>query len=380
MSAIARILDVNVNRAREAMRVMEDAARFALDDAALCEQLKILRHEFRAIVDALQPPAGGWLEANRDVPGDLGAAIATQAEGHRAGLLEVVIAAGKRLTESLRVIEELSKISHSQPHATGSVERESQFATVPSRIEALRYRAYALDQQLQLRFGCGRAAQWKVCVVLTQSLCKLPWQQVLREALEAGADCVQVREKDMGAGELAQHVRAVLEIARAQAPASASPTPVRAAVIVNDRADIALAAEADGVHLGQDDLAIHDVRRIAGRGLIIGASVHNLDEARCAVEAGADYCGVGTMFASMIKPERPPTGPEFLRLFIEQFPHTPHLAIGGVTPANIGSIVKAGGRGVAMSSAVCASHDPAHVVRLLREALAPQPAHAPSST
>jgi thiamine-phosphate pyrophosphorylase len=358
MPAVARILDANVNRAREAMRVMEDAARFALNNASLCEELKNLRHEFRAVVDALQPSGGGWLEANRDVSGDVGTSISTATELNRRTLLDVVIAAGKRLTESLRVIEEISKMSISPAHAAGSLDHDQRTAALSSRLESLRYRAYELDAQLQLRFGSGRAAQWAVCIVLTRSLCKGPWQKVLREAVAAGADCVQVREKNIDAGELVRHVREVMDIAKPHA-----------AVIVNDRMDIALAAGADGVHLGQDDLSIRDVRRIAGRSLIVGASAHDLEEARAAVEAGADYCGVGTMFASIVKPEREPTGPEFLRLFIEQFPHTPHLAIGGVTPASIEVLAMTGCRGVAVSSAICAAPDPGWVVQVLRDAL-----------
>lgn len=352
------MLDVNVNRAREAMRVMEDAARFALNDESLSERLKNLRHEFREIVNGLQRFGGGWLEANRDVQGDVGTSISTESERDRGGLLDVVIAAGKRLTESLRVIEELSKVSHGPRHAAGSMEQPSESTAISSRIESLRYRAYELDSQLQLRLGSGRAAQWTVCVVLSKSLCKKPWQTVVREAVEAGADCIQVREKDMDAGELVQHVREALDIAN-----------LRAAVIVNDRVDIALAAGANGVHLGQDDLSVREVRKIAGRSLIVGVSAHDMNEAQAAVDSGADYCGVGTMFASTVKPERAPTGPEFLRLFIEQFPHTPHLAIGGITAANVELLAKAGARGVAVSSAICAAGDPGHTVRLLREAL-----------
>src|SRR4029453_2076643 len=106
MSAIARILDANANRAREALRVMEDAARFALNDEALSAELKSLRHDLRAVIDSL--PAG-WLEANRDTPGDVGTAISNQSEMSRADLRDIVVAAGKRLTEALRAIEEAGK-------------------------------------------------------------------------------------------------------------------------------------------------------------------------------------------------------------------------------------------------------------------------------
>src|SRR5262245_34337303 len=106
MSSIARIIDANANRGREALRVMEDAARFGLNDAKLTEQLKSLRHDLRAALDLLPP---GILEGNRDTPGDVGTDISTSAEMNRHTLLDVVVAAGKRLSESLRSIEECCK-------------------------------------------------------------------------------------------------------------------------------------------------------------------------------------------------------------------------------------------------------------------------------
>lgn len=344
MSAIPRILDANLNRAREACRLMEDAARFAINDGKLCGELKSIRHDLREAIDDLPLPAG-VLEANRDTTGDVGTGISTQSETTRGGLLDIVIAAGKRLGESLRVIEEMCKTLD---------------AEVASQIESLRYRAYVVEQQLHLRLGSGRAKQWRLCLLLTRSLCERPWREVLRESIAGGVDCVQVREKDMDGGDLCRHVRDVIDLAKSVALVT---------VIVNDRVDVALAAGADGVHLGQNDLTIHEARKIAGRNLLIGASTHDLDEARTAVEAGADYCGVGAMFATSLKPEREPSGPRYLQSFIMRFPVTPHLAIGGITPANIHQLVQAGVRGVAVSTAICAADDHGAVARSMRDAI-----------
>jgi thiamine-phosphate pyrophosphorylase len=339
---LSRILDANANRAREAMRVMEDAARFALDDPALSGEFKRMRHDLRAILETLLPP--GALEANRDTPGDVGTEISTAPERDRRGLVEIAAAAGKRLGEALRVIEESAK---ALDPAAASV------------IQALRYRGYDLEQRLGLRLGSGRARQWRVCVLLTESLCRRPWRDVVGEAVRAGADCIQVREKDMPDRDLLRRVRDVIEMVKISG----------ASVIVNDRPDLALLAGADGVHLGRDDLSIHDVRRLAGRQLLVGASTHDLDEAKAAIDAGADYCGVGAMFASPLKPDRQPSGPRYLQQFIERYPAAPHLAIGGITPDNIPRIVHAGGRGVAVSAAVCAAEEPAAVVQALLESL-----------
>lgn len=341
MSAIPRILDANLNRAREALRVMEDAARFALNDGILCGELKSMRHALRASVECLPP---GWLEVNRDTAEDVGTQITATSEMKRAGLLDIVIASGKRLTEALRVIEELLKTID---------------VTAAARIKSLRYRAYEIDAQLQTRFGAGRASQWKLCLILTRSLCKRPWEDVLRAAINGGTDCVQIREKTLDGGELAPLVQQVIRIAR----------PAGVSVIVNDRPDIALAANADGVHVGQSDMAVRDIRRIAGRRLLVGVSTHDLNEAQHAIDAGADYCGVGMIFDSTLKPDRTPSGLAYLRAFREQFPSASHLAIGGITSANIYQIVDAGARGVAVSTAICAADDPQTVAHEISTAI-----------
>ena len=341
MPAHARILDANANRAREALRVLEDTSRFALDDAALTAEFKRLRHEFRAALSRLPE---GWLEANRNSAGDVGASLTAAGEHERAGLADIVAAAGKRLGEALRVIEETAKMF--EP----SLARE---------VEVIRYRLYDTESALHHRLGSGRARQWRVCVLLTESLCARPWRDVLVAAIDGGADCVQVREKNMAAADLLHRVEAVGQVAR----------PAGVTVIVNDRIDVALAAGADGAHLGARDLPLRDARCLAGRTLLLGASTHSLDEARAAVEAGADYCGVGTMFVTGTKPEAAPTGPAFFEAFVRRYPDAPHLAIGGITPRNIDRLVEIGVRGVAVSRAVCAAEHPGRVVATLRDAL-----------
>jgi len=342
VSRIARILDANANRAREALRVLEDAARFALDDAVLAASLKQLRHDLR---DALAGLPDGWLAASRDTAGDAGTTLTTPGEQTRRGLADVARAAGSRLGEALRVIEEAAKIIAPE---------------VAAQIKALRYRGYEAEQRLATRLGTGRGRQWTVCVLLTESACRRPWADVLRAAIDGGAECVQVREKTMAAAALRRRVDDVLAIAR----------PAGVTVIVNDRADVALAAGADGVHLGRDDLSLADARRLAGTTLLLGASTHDLDEAAAAAAGGADYCGVGRMFDSGTKPSAAPGGLAYLRSFLEHHPGMPHLAIGGITPDNAGEVVAAGARGVAVSSAVCGAEHPDRVVAGLRGVVA----------
>lgn len=349
------MMDANANRAREALRVMEDVARFVLNDEPLSRELKSMRHDLQAALTTL--PAG-WIESSRDTPGDVGTQISTASEARRTHLLDVATAAAKRLTEALRVLEETSKTLTHRP-GQPAMGDASAGKPLSQRLESIRYRAYAAETELTLMLGTGRATQWRVCVLLTESLCSRPWRDVLTAVIDGGADCIQLREKDMDGGALADRTREVIELAR----------PAGVSVINNDRLDIALATGADGVHLGTGDLSIRDARRIAGRSLLIGASTHDLDEAEQAVRAGADYCGVGAMFTTARKPGRQPVGPAYLRAFVTRYPEKPHLAIGGVTPENVHRLVEAGARGVAISGCACAADDPARVVRQLDSAV-----------
>lgn len=334
MSDARRILDANANRAREALRVMEEAARFILDDGILAGDLKALRHDLATALATLPD-----LPLHRDTPGDVGTAITTDAEQTRASVADVAAAAGKRLSEALRSIEEYAKVLPSTDLA--------------GQIEALRYRGYELERRLDAMLRPGRPQQWRLCLLLTGSLCGLDWRDTLRQSLDAGADCVQVREKGMEAGTLLARAIEVVAMCRG-----------RASVIVNDRPDIALLAGADGVHLGQTDLPAAEVRKLVGRQLLIGVSTSKLDEAKQAKRDGADYCGVGPMFPTTTKHKDVIVGPGYLREYTA-WNGLPHLAIGGITPDNAPRLVEAGARGLAISSCVCASDEPGAVVAKL---------------
>ena len=310
---------------------MEEAARFLLDDAVLSGALKKLRHDFSQTIAAVP-----GLEENRDTPGDVGTTIKTKSEQTRESIAEVVIAAGKRLSESLRAIEEYGKTLGDSVGAAG-------FSSI---IERLRYTGYDIEQRLNRAMGSGLRKQWRLCVLLTRELCKPhDWSQVLDECLAAGVDCIQVREKNLDSGWLLEHAKEV--VARCRGKAS---------VIINDRPDVALLAGADGVHLGQTDLPCAEVRKITGRQLLIGVSTSNLDQAKRALQDGADYCGVGPMFPTTTKHKDHIVGPAYLREYLA-WDKLPHLAIGGISTGNVSELVAAGVKGIAVSSAVCAAED-----------------------
>jgi thiamine-phosphate pyrophosphorylase len=358
---VLRILDANFNRAREALRVLEDAARLGLGDGELAGACKRARDELRVAAGELGVDAAR-LAAARDTPGDVGTGLSTPGEADRAGGVHgVVVAAGKRLSEALRTIEEFGK-------TLGGGEAGGEPGV--ARIKRLRYEGYELERRLTLATAGGRARQWRLCVLITESLCTHhPWERIAEEAIAGGADCLQLREKTLDGGELVKRARRLVEIARSapRAGVGGGGAGEPASVIVNDRVDVALAAGADGVHVGQTDLSVADVRRVAGTRLLVGVSTANMEQALRAVGDGADSCGCGPMFATTTKHKPVLSGPAYLRAYLadERTARVPHLAIAGITPGNVGELRAAGARGIAVSSVVCGASDPRGVCEVL---------------
>ena len=349
MPNVKRVIDANANRVREALRVMEEAARFLLNNENLCVMIKGMRHDFAEAISQV-----GGLEANRDTTGDVGTGIQTAREYQRESAGEVAIAAGKRLSEALRAIEEYSKVLG-----------EEEGKKLPGVIEQLRYRGYTIEKQLNLAMSHTGRKQWKLCVLLTQAMCKHhSWDVVLREAILGGADCIQVREKEMQSGALLLHVQQVAKICRGMAGNGESAGPV--SVIVNDRPDIAMLGGADGVHVGQSDLPCDQVRRLVGGQLLVGVSTSCIEDAKRALEMGADYCGVGPMYPTTTKDKKVIVGPGYLREFLqwsEACGNFPGVAIGGIEPVKVGELAKVGCKGVAVSNVICGAENPQKVAR-----------------
>jgi len=339
--SIPRVIDSNCNRLAEALRVMEDLSRFILDDGELSSAFKQMRHDCRSWSSRFPK---GWLTAHRDAGNDVGTTASIPSEQARAGSWDIAAAAGNRAAEALRSIEECAK--------TVDVD-------LASECEAMRYRLYDLDARLRHSLSPGTPRQWAVCVLLTESACRLDWWKTACEVVRAGAECIQLREKDLPDRVLIDRTRKLIDLAR----------PHGCSVVVNDRIDVALAAGADGVHLGQDDMPLADARRCAGNDLLIGISTHGAAESDAAVLSGADYCGIGPMFSGNTRPELEPAGPRRLVEFLDRHPRTAHLAIGGVTPERARMLAENGCRGVAACGSVCGSADPGGVVESLRDSI-----------
>jgi thiamine-phosphate pyrophosphorylase len=170
---------------------------------------------------------------------------------------------------------------------------------------------------------------------------------ILDAALAGGSRLIQLREKEWPSG----RVLPLAERLRARCAAAG------ATFIVNDRVDLALAAGADGVHVGQDDLPARTVRPLLRPGMVLGVSTHSVTQARAAQADGADYIAVGSMFPTRSKAEFELVGTDLLRKLRGEI-RVPLVGIGGITHANVGEVIAAGADGVAVISAVCAAADP----------------------
>ncbi|MBL4698392.1 MAG: hypothetical protein JKX70_06125, partial [Phycisphaerales bacterium] len=180
-TAILRMIDANLNRSREGIRVIEDCARFVLDHAELAQQCKNLRHQLRSAVESLNLKPNELITA-RDTLGDVGTVLTTEREADRSqGMADLVRAAAKRASEAMRVIEESSKaLGHSG-----------------TAFEAIRYQIYTIEQQTMLALA-PRCSQWSLCVLITQSLCTHHDPvEIIKRAAAGGAGCIQLREKNM---------------------------------------------------------------------------------------------------------------------------------------------------------------------------------------
>lgn len=351
-----RILDANVNRVCEALRVVEDYVRFALDWGGAAAELKAMRHEIRGTLDELAqycrrrtPRRDIFARVTplqaRDAEEDVGAPTAAHPPGpslSREAPAAIQAVAGsepslmvavrnlKRAQESLRSLEETAR--------TLSIH-------LARRFESARFTVYSLEQKLCLAAMPRplRGAEG-LYVLVSEDVAGRPGMEVVRAVLAAGVKWVQLREKRMSKRALLRYAREAREATRNSG----------ARLVINDHVDVALLAHADGVHLGEDDLKVRDARRLAGDRLIIGATSHSMDEAMAAAAAGADYVSVGPVFASKLKPGLAARGLGFVKDAVHRL-KIPFVAIGGITPENVGKVTRAGAVWIAVSSAIVAA-------------------------
>jgi thiamine-phosphate pyrophosphorylase len=198
----------------------------------------------------------------------------------------------------------------------------------------------------------------RLYVLVTGSESYDGFAQRIESLVAAGVDVLQLRDKQLSDRDLLQRARLMRRLTRDSATI----------FIVNDRPDIAVLSEADGVHVGQDELTVADCRTIMGLQRLVGVSTHNMNQARQAIADGADYIGCGPVFPSQTKLFQDYPGLDFLRA-VQREIRLPAFAIGGINEANVAQVLKVGFRRIAVSAAVTAAKEPAATARMLRTAV-----------
>jgi len=338
--AANRIIDANFNRAREASRVVEEFCRFVLNSSQLTERAKKLRHELSAAIGMLD---AGRLISSRDTLGDVGVGKTVEKQLTRGSLADCFTAGCKRLTEALRALAEVIRIDNEPVAAT---------------IEKLRYEAYTLEKDIVI--FSDTSAKFKsagLYIVITSSL---PAEiiSLAHKCAAGGADCIQLRTKDVEDDRLFALAVEFVKICKDAGIVS----------IINDRADIAVASGADGVHLGQNDLPVEQARKLQMAPLIIGKSTHSLKQLHAACAEGLTYVGLGPVFATATKPGADAVGLEYVTGATQVLAGTGigHTAIGGITLDNVERVMEAGAESIAVCSAVTHASDPAAACRAFK--------------
>jgi len=339
--AVYRIIDANFNRSREAARVVEEYCRFVLNSQLLTQRAKKLRHELCGAIGRLDT---GRLMAGRDTAGDVGAGKTVPNQLVRGGLADCLTAGCKRLTEALRALAE----------TTQAIDAE-----LAETMEKLRFDAYALEKDIVLFAEPARKFEKVALYVIIASNLPMDIISLATKCAASGADCIQLRAKDMPDDKL---FAVAAEFVRICADAGVLS-------IINDRADIAVAAGADGIHLGQNDLPVAEVRKLQTAPLIIGKSTHSLEQLARACDEPITYAALGPVFATATKPDAKAVGLEYVAKAVQQLEETgiASVAIGGITAENAKEVLAAGAETLAVCSAVTQASDPAEACRTLKQ-------------
>ena len=340
-SAVYRIIDANFNRAREAVRVMEEFCRFALNSTSLTDRARQLRHELSASIGELD---ASRLISSRDTLGDVGIGRQVDKQLRRTNLSDCFTAGCKRLTEALRILAELTQTIN--PSVAGTIEK-------------LRYTAYTLEKDIVLLNNTVERFKLVRLYVIISSSLPSDVLSLAHRCAAGGADCIQLRAKDADDDKLFALAFEFVQICKAAGVLS----------IINDRADIAVAAGADGVHLGQNDLPVEQARRLQLGPLIIGKSTHSPEQLCAACDKCPAYVSLGPVFATPTKPTAQVVGLEYVGQAKEILNRTGigHVAIGGITLDNVGEVLSAGAGAIAVCSAVTKANDPTAACQAMQQ-------------
>jgi thiamine-phosphate pyrophosphorylase len=325
--AVYRILDANLDRAREGLRIIEEWCRFGLNSGPLANECKQMRQE-------LASWHSSEIRASRDTPGDPGTELTHPQEEQRSNIQQLLQVNLCRVEEALRVLEEYGKLYN---------------AGMSAAFKQMRYRVYTLESNLLAyrRHQLLRRSRLYLVTSPSEDLFA-----IVEAALQGGLTILQYRDKTADDSERLSHAHKLRQLCHHYG----------ALFIMNDRVDLALAVDADGVHLGQQDIPIALARQILGPQRLIGRSTTNPDEMQRAIAEGADYIGVGPVYETPTKADKPAAGLTYVRYAVENA-SIPWFAIGGIDMNNLNDVLKCGAERVAVVRAIMQGEQPTLVTQ-----------------
>ncbi|MGM0508102.1 MAG: thiamine phosphate synthase [Fusobacteriota bacterium] len=319
MNKIYRILDANVNRVSEGVRVLEDISRFYFENKKITANLRNFRHEVRNILAAFDYE----MIKVRDSEHDIGVNISQKSNlDKKSSLKNLIFANFKRVTEGLRVLEESLKIIDKY--------------TLGKEIEALRYKGYYIEKSL-LQLLKPKIPKGLYGITSGNSSNEKTNIEVVEDMIKGGIKIIQYRSKNSSFKKKYEECKEIRKLTK-----KAGVT-----FIINDHIDLVLITDADGVHLGQDDIPVREARNILGDDKIIGLSTHSEKQAKKALELNVNYIGVGPIFKTPTKENYDPVGFEYLD-YVQNNINIPYVAIGGINISNLKDVISKGAKRIAM--------------------------------
>jgi len=323
---IHQIIDANLDRAREGLRVLEDWARFGLGKEEYVEKIK----NFRQILGKNHLEV---YKQSRNHIEDRCKGLTHKEQLNRKSSEQIIASNSGRVQEALRVIEEFSRAHN---HKLSKIASEIRYEIYTLEIELLSLTKFKKSEEI--------LKENDLYVITDQ---KENLLEIIEEILIAGVRIIQHRFKT---GTDKNHLQEAIQI-------KSLCKKYNSLFIINDRVDIALASNADGIHLGQDDLDLKTARKLLGYTKIIGISANNENDISNALKEGCDYIGIGPVFETALKKNKKPIGIEKIKKLTKDLT-IPWFAIGGINSNNISYLKKNGFKKFALISQIMNSDDP----------------------
>ncbi len=318
------LIDANLGRAKEGMRVVEDTVRFVLRHEALYVKIRPLRHLLAQLEHLL---GGATRLTGRGFGQDLGQTSLENNMASRRNFFGLMKANFSRLEEALRVLEEYSKIYLPLHYF---------------HFQKLRYDVYHLEFEILSftpHYWLNLYFEAETVYPLSDNVEELVW------LIDHGAKVVQLRNKNGDKNEIYNQAKFLCEYIDKKDKTAFGYTPVL--LIVDDCVEVAAKLSVAGVHIGQTDMSLLQARKILGSSKIIGKSNNNLEQMKTSVSEGADYVSIGPIFPTPAKPDRTPVGLEALNKIKKEI-FIPWVAIGGIDKKNAPELYNAGANNIAV--------------------------------